>query len=93
MRISNGSDGSIETGGDINGAPSRDRALNRIMAEIYAGLRHGYFEYAVTCEVIAHGRRRLVLRAGKNYQFVIPGGECEAPERSNVADRTSVDDS
>ncbi len=55
----------------------RDRALNRILAELRAGLRHGYFEYTLTCEVIGRGRRRLVLRAGKHYQFVIAAEECE----------------
>jgi hypothetical protein len=54
-----------------------DAALRRLHAEILDGLRHGYFEFTLTSEVIGHGRRRLVLRAGKSYQFVIPGDECE----------------
>lgn len=62
---------------------SRDRALHRIVAELHAGLRHGYFEYSVTCEVIGHGRRRLVLHAGKTYQFVIPADECESARASS----------
>jgi hypothetical protein len=53
-----------------------DRALRRVLAEIHDGLRHGYFEYGLTCEVIGQERRRLVLRAGKTYQFVIPADEC-----------------
>jgi hypothetical protein len=61
----------------------RDRALTRVLAEIHAGLRHGYFEYTLTCEVIGRGRRRLVLHAGKNYQFVIPAEECESVESSS----------
>ena len=55
-----------------------DRTLHRILTELHAGLRHGYFEYSIACEVIAGSRRRLVLRAGKNYQFVIPAKECES---------------
>lgn len=70
---------------DCQGVVSRDRALKRILAEIEAGLRHGYFEYGLTCEVIGHGRRRLVLRAGKSYQFIIPADECERPKQSNIA--------
>jgi len=54
-----------------------DRALHRLLGEIHAGLRHGYFEYTVTCEVISQGQRRLQLHAGKNYQFVIPAEQCE----------------
>ena len=65
---------------DSNGVSSRDRALNRIIAEIYSGLRHGYFEYSLTCEVVGHERRRLVLHAGKSYQFVIPADECAITE-------------
>jgi hypothetical protein len=54
-----------------------DGALRRVLAEICDGLRHGYFQFTVTCEVIGQGRRRLQLRAGKHYQFVIPADECD----------------
>jgi hypothetical protein len=76
-------------GRDRHRVDSRDHAIDRIVAEIYAGLQHGYFEYAVSCEVIGHGRRRVVLHAGKNFQFVISADECaackEAPRDSRVA--------
>jgi hypothetical protein len=55
---------------------ARNRALARVLAEIDDGLRHGYFEYTLTCEVIGHARRRLTLHAGKNHQFVIPIEDC-----------------
>jgi hypothetical protein len=61
----------------------RDPALRRILAEIHAGLRHGFFEYTLTCDVIGHGRRRLIFRAGKNYQFVIPADECQSAGASS----------
>ena len=54
----------------------RDRALSRIVAEIHDGLRHGFFEYVLSCEIVGQERRRLTLRAGKSYQFVIPKDEC-----------------
>ena len=53
-----------------------DRAVQRVLAEIYEGVRHGYFECIVTCEVIGQERRRLILKAGKSYQFLIPQEEC-----------------
>ncbi len=53
-----------------------DRAVQRVLAEIYEGVHHGYFEYVVTCEVIGQERRRLILKAGKSYQFLIPKEEC-----------------
>jgi hypothetical protein len=54
-----------------------EQAFQRVLAEIHAGLRHGYFEYTLTCEVISQGKRRLILRAGKHYQFLIGANECE----------------
>ena len=53
-----------------------ERALHRVLAEIHGGLQHGYFEFGLTCEVVSQGRRRLTLRAGKNYQFLIPEYDC-----------------
>ena len=62
-----------------SGSPDRlSGALQRVLAEIHAGLQHGYFEYTLTCEVVTQGRRKLVLRAGKHYQFLIGAHECEA---------------
>jgi hypothetical protein len=68
-----------------------DRALRRVLAEIREGLRHGHFEYVLTCDVIGHGRRRLVLRAGKSYQFVLPVEECStAPSCSDPDDQGAL---
>jgi hypothetical protein len=53
-----------------------DKALARLIAELRDGLRHGHFELAVSCEIIGHEKRRLTLRVGKSYQFVIPKDEC-----------------
>jgi hypothetical protein len=58
-----------------------DAALRRIVAEIHAGLRHGYFEFTLSCEVTSQDRRCLFLRAGKHYRFVIPADECESTAR------------
>ena len=57
-------------------APAIDHALNRVLAEIHDGLRHGFFEFTLTCEVVGQERRRLTLKAGKSHQFVIPKDEC-----------------
>jgi hypothetical protein len=55
---------------------------NANWSERYEGLRprfgrveHGFFDFSITCEVIQNGRRRLTIKAGKNYQFVIPEQE------------------
>jgi hypothetical protein len=58
------------------GTTTLDRALRRVLAEIREGIRHGHFECIVTCEVIGQERRRLILKAGKSYQFLIPKEDC-----------------
>ena len=68
-----------------------DRALRCVLAELQDGLRHGHFEFVVTCEVIGQDRRRLVLQAGKSYQFVIPREDCVRPRPSPRDSRNGSD--
>lgn len=63
----------------VPGSPGA-QALRRLFAEVREGLRHGHFEYTVTCEVVSGGRRRLQVHAGKTYQFDIPAEECKSTE-------------
>ncbi len=67
-------------------AAAVDRALHRIVSEVLSGLKHGYFEYSLTCEVIGQGRRRLVLHAGKGYQFVLSQADCEPTNDAETID-------
>ena len=39
------------------------------------GLRHGFFDYSVACEIVSGGKRQLVIRAGKLHKFTIPEAE------------------
>jgi hypothetical protein len=39
------------------------------------GLRHGFFECSVACEIISGGKRQLMIRAGKSHKFIIPENE------------------
>jgi len=43
--------------------------LNKIVVE---GLRHGFFDCSITCEIGSGGKRQLVIRAGKSHKFTIP---------------------
>ncbi len=74
-------------------APTIDRALDRVLAEIHDGLRHGYFEFTLTCEVVGREQRQLTLRAGKSHQFVIPKDECvrSTAHRSDSCNRSDTD--
>jgi hypothetical protein len=46
-------------------------ALNKLSEEVRAGLRHGFFQCKVTCEITNGGKRRLIIRAGKSHHFII----------------------
>jgi hypothetical protein len=67
-----------------------DRALCRILAEIHDGLRHGYFEYVLSCELIGQERRRLTLRAGKSHQFIIPKQDCTQSQPADSGNRSGT---
>lgn len=54
------------------------RAFRKLESEIHDGLRHGFFELSVTSEVIAAGKRRLTIRSGKSFQFIVPEEDLKA---------------
>lgn len=47
-------------------------ALAHLETVVVEGLRHGFFEYTITCEIGNGKKRRLVIRAGKAHKFTIP---------------------
>ncbi len=47
-------------------------ALDRLRGLVVDGLKHGFFDYSISCEVGIKGRRQLVIRAGKSHKFTIP---------------------
>ncbi len=47
-------------------------ALDRLLGLVVDGLKHGFFDYSISCEVGNKGRRKLVIRAGKSNKFTIP---------------------
>jgi hypothetical protein len=57
--------------------PQLRDALDRIERLVVEGLRHGFFEYSLACEISKDGRRQrqLVIRAGKSHKFTIPEDE------------------
>lgn len=48
------------------------RTLNKIISD---GMRHGFFDLSVACEIRKERRREVTIKAGKNYRFVIPESE------------------
>jgi hypothetical protein len=50
-------------------------ALDRLEGLVVEGLKHGFFEYSIACEIANGGKRQLVIRAGKSHKFTIPEDE------------------
>ena len=50
-------------------------ALDRLEGLVVDGLKHGFFEYSIACEIANGGKRKLVIRVGKSHQFTIPEDE------------------
>ena len=50
-------------------------ALDQLEGLVVEGLKHGFFDYSIACEVANGGKRKLVIRAGKSHKFTIPGDE------------------
>ena len=49
-----------------------EQARECLIHELDEGLRHGYFDLAVNCEMVNGKRRRVTIKAGKNHRFMIP---------------------
>ena len=50
-------------------------AFDCIEGLVVDGLRHGFFDCSLTCEIVKDGRRQLVIREGKSHKFTIPADE------------------
>ena len=47
-------------------------ALDRLRSLVVDGLKHGFFDYSISCQIVNGGKRQLVIRAGKSHKFTIP---------------------
>lgn len=54
------------------------QALAKLEQVVLEGLRHGHFECSVACELINGKKRRLVIKAGKSHQYIIPPEELDS---------------
>jgi hypothetical protein len=50
-------------------------AIRHIEKLLTEGLRHGFFDCSIACEIANGGTRYLVIRAGKSHKFNIPENE------------------
>jgi hypothetical protein len=61
----------------VYSAPVRS-ALDLIESLLVEGIKHGHFDYSITCETGTGGRRLLIVKAGKSHKFTIT--EPDVPE-------------
>jgi hypothetical protein len=52
-------------------SPPVRSALNLIEKLLVEGIKHGHFDYLITCETGSGGRRLLIVKAGKSHKFSI----------------------
>ena len=55
---------------NTSGAQLR-QAMQELNTVIQDGLKHGFFDYRLTCEIVNGQKRRFVICAGKSYSFII----------------------
>jgi hypothetical protein len=65
---------------------SVDRALSQLRDIVLRGLEHGFFECTVSGEIIQQGKRRLVIKAGHSFRFVIEAHELGLDENARRDD-------
>jgi hypothetical protein len=54
----------------VYSAPVRS-ALDLVECLLVEGIKHGHFDYSITCETGIGGRRLLIVKAGKSHKFSI----------------------
>jgi hypothetical protein len=59
-----------------------DRALGKLREIVLQGLDHGFFECTIIGEIIKEQKRRLLIKAGNSFQFVIAADELGLDDRS-----------
>ena len=55
----------------LTGGGERDAMFACLHEIVVDGLRHGFFDCVITCELVNAGKRRVVIKAGKSHQFTI----------------------
>ncbi len=63
-----------------------ERALRMLTDEVTDGLKHGFFQCSVRCELGRGRRRELTIEAGKSHRFVIAAVEVEGQSDRRLED-------
>jgi hypothetical protein len=57
--------------GEADGNPLQE-ACEQMARQLIDGVKHGFFEMTVEVETVQSKKRRITIKAGKSYQFVVP---------------------
>jgi hypothetical protein len=66
---------SLYTKSRETGGPQFNKAMTCLERTVVEGLNHGFFDCTITGEILAGGKRQIVIRAGKSHKFMIPEEE------------------
>lgn len=70
------SEGSTTSKGFQQGYSRQIREMfDGLQGLVLDGLKHGFFDYSINCEIGNRGNRHVVIRAGKSHKFTIPEDE------------------
>jgi hypothetical protein len=72
--LKNSKSGQLGSTGKTNrlvGSNERNVMFACLLEIVLDGLRHGFFDCAITCELVNDRKRRVVIKAGKSHQFTI----------------------
>jgi hypothetical protein len=53
-------------------APTVEVMLRHLRAIVLDGVRHGFFDYSVTGEILNGGKRGITIKAGKSHRYIFP---------------------
>jgi hypothetical protein len=56
-------------------------AICALLDVVSDGLRHGFFDINLTCEMVRYGKRVFTIHAGKTYRFTIPENQIHLLKR------------
>ena len=53
------------------------KVFEQLANEIKSGVKHGFFEYQINCEVVKENKRKITIKTGKSYQYYISEDDFE----------------
>lgn len=56
----------------MNTSGQAREALCALLDVVSDGLRHGFFDFSLTCETVQGKKRVFTINAGKKFRFTIP---------------------